>query len=143
MLINYTYSSTSLYHLNTISAIIHQMNLSSALTLFTSLSSTVSAIDDLSPSIWEIDKNRNLRTGGNMFRNDPPKKVDICHYDEGRWIKINISEKAVSSHMKNHDDGMPGGTTSGGTQLDDDCVTLPPTRSPSQSPTTSPSQSVS
>ena len=151
------------------------MNLSSAaLTLFTALSSTASAVDDPSPSIWEIDKNRNLRAGGNnnnnsnLFRNGPPgnvppgngppEKVDICHFqeDEGVWKKITISEKAVSSHMENHDDAMPGGVTSGsGTPLDDDCVTLPPTQSPSsspsrspstspsQSPTTSPSQSVS
>ena len=108
------------------------MNLSSALTLFTVLSSTASAVDDPSPSIWEFDKNRNLRASGNnnnnnLFRNNPPnpKKVDICHYssDEGRWIKINISEKAISSHFENHDDAMPGGSTSGGTQLDDDCAT--------------------
>ena len=55
---------------------------------------------------------------------EPREKVLICHYDEdyGYWTLIDISGNAVEKHFANHDDGLPGGTTSQtGTALNEYC----------------------
>jgi hypothetical protein len=55
---------------------------------------------------------------------DRLEKVDICHYDAeyDYWKLINVSGNAVPSHYANHDDGLPGGSTSQtGTLLDENC----------------------
>lgn len=57
----------------------------------------------------------------------PPQKaekVNVCHWseDEGSWNKLSIGAPALAAHLRNHDDAVPGGTTSQtSTQLDDDC----------------------
>jgi hypothetical protein len=55
----------------------------------------------------------------------PRPKVSICHFDEeeGAWVSISISEQGAAAHMRNHDDGAPGGVTvASGTQLDANCA---------------------
>lgn len=54
----------------------------------------------------------------------PPPKVDICHFqeEEGTWKKISVGGDAFTLHLANHDDAVPGGTTSTtDTQLDAEC----------------------
>lgn len=51
-------------------------------------------------------------------------KVNICHYQEGNdsWKLISVGQPAAGAHLQNHDDALPGGTTSKtGTMLDADC----------------------
>jgi len=57
-----------------------------------------------------------------------PKKTSICHLDEasGIWDLISIGTPAVSAHFRNHDDGLPNGTTTrSGTALDGNCDVVP------------------
>jgi hypothetical protein len=52
-------------------------------------------------------------------------KVDICHFQERNdsWKLITVRERAVEGHLENHDDALPGKTTSQtGTVLDANCV---------------------
>jgi len=52
-------------------------------------------------------------------------KVDICHFKEnkGIWQLTTVNAKAVDDHLEDHDDALPGGTTSQtSTVLDADCV---------------------
>ncbi len=56
---------------------------------------------------------------------EPKPKVSLCHFDdeEGAWVSISISEQGAAAHLRNHDDGAPGGTTAQtGTLLDADCA---------------------
>jgi hypothetical protein len=51
-------------------------------------------------------------------------KVDICHFQpgQGSWNLLSVDQSAADAHLKNHDDALPGGTTSQtGTLLDADC----------------------
>jgi hypothetical protein len=64
--------------------------------------------------------------GGSM----PKDKVDICHFAEetGTWKLISVGAPATRAHLENHNDAIPGGTTSKtGTALDAECkeVTCP------------------
>ena len=55
-------------------------------------------------------------------------QVNICHFDKdaGIWKKINIGSPAVAAHLGNHDDSLPGGTTSKtSTELDENCQPRP------------------
>jgi hypothetical protein len=52
-------------------------------------------------------------------------KVDICHYqpETNSWKLLSVGSSAEGSHLGNHDDATPGGTTSQtGTQLTADCA---------------------
>jgi hypothetical protein len=52
------------------------------------------------------------------------EKVDICHFqpENGSWKLLSVGQSSVDAHFKNHDDAIPGGTTSQtGTPLDADC----------------------
>ena len=53
------------------------------------------------------------------------EKGEICHFQpgQGSWKLLSVGQSAVNAHLKNHDDAIPGGTTSQtGTMLDADCV---------------------
>lgn len=50
--------------------------------------------------------------------------TEICHFqpDQGRWKRLSVGTAAGAAHLGNHDDAVPGGTTSQtGTALDDRC----------------------
>jgi hypothetical protein len=52
------------------------------------------------------------------------EKVDICHFQpgQGSWKLLSVGQPAADAHFKNHDDAIPGGTTSQtGTLLDANC----------------------
>jgi hypothetical protein len=52
-------------------------------------------------------------------------KVDICHFqpEQGSWKLLSVGQPAAEAHLRNHDDALPGGTTSQtGTVLDAECV---------------------
>jgi hypothetical protein len=52
-------------------------------------------------------------------------KVDICHFQEKNdsWKLLSVGVPAVGAHLENHDDAVPGETTSQtGTVLDADCI---------------------
>ena len=51
--------------------------------------------------------------------------LSICHYqpDNNGWKQLTIGSPAVAKHLTNHDDALPGGTTTqSGLQLDADCA---------------------
>jgi hypothetical protein len=50
--------------------------------------------------------------------------VDICHFQEetDSWKLLSLPQPVVAAHLENHDDALPGGTTSQtGTLLDANC----------------------
>jgi len=54
-----------------------------------------------------------------------PPKTDICHFqpENGTWKKLSVGGNAPAAHLKNHDDALPGGTTTEtGTRLASSCV---------------------
>lgn len=53
-----------------------------------------------------------------------PAGTDICHYRDatGDWQLFSLPAAAAERHLAHHDDAVPGGTTPGGTSLDQDCV---------------------
>jgi hypothetical protein len=53
-------------------------------------------------------------------------KVDICHYEENKgWKLLSVGQPAAGAHLEQHDDALPGGTTSQtGTVLDKECVEI-------------------
>lgn len=53
------------------------------------------------------------------------EKTPICHHSEedGTWKLISIPENAVARHIQNHDDGLPGESSSQtNTALQNDCA---------------------
>jgi hypothetical protein len=53
------------------------------------------------------------------------ENVEICHFQPGKgsWKLLSVGQSAVDAHLRNHDDALPGGTTSQtGTRLNADCV---------------------
>ena len=51
-------------------------------------------------------------------------RVDICHFQEesGSWKLLSVGQPAAGAHLEQHDDALPGGTTSQtGTVMDADC----------------------
>jgi hypothetical protein len=51
-------------------------------------------------------------------------KVEICHFQpgQGSWKLLSVGQSAADAHLTNHDDALPGGTTSQtGTRLDATC----------------------
>jgi len=52
-------------------------------------------------------------------------KVDLCHFDatDAVWLLISVPQGAANSHLRRHDDAVPGGITAiTQTQLDADCL---------------------
>jgi hypothetical protein len=65
-----------------------------------------------------------LASGGAVHATE---KVEICHFQRGQgsWKLLSVGQSAVDAHLKNHDDAIPGGTTSQtGTMLDEDCTVV-------------------
>ena len=54
-------------------------------------------------------------------------KTDICHFQPGKgtWKLLSVGSPALDSHLENHDDALPGGTTTQtDTVLDEECVVV-------------------
>lgn len=56
-------------------------------------------------------------------------RVDICHFQraKGSWKLKSQGQRAAATHLENHDDALPGGTTSQtGTDLNANCDEVVP-----------------